>query len=105
MAAMPASSAWAALLYGLSPICSSMTSLPWALSRLATARTSKAVSVERPRANWLKETVEFVMEVSGMLCAGFPVEYMADAGAGNLNYSTQRAQRTQRQQEIGFGLR
>ena len=36
---------------GLSPICSSMTSLPAALRRRATARTSKAVSPVRPRAN------------------------------------------------------
>src|SRR5262245_46599374 len=38
---------------GLSPICSSMTSLPPALSRLATARTSNAVSATRPSANRL----------------------------------------------------
>src|SRR5436305_14231094 len=39
---------------GLSPICSSITSLPWALSRLATASTSKAVSPVRPEAKALK---------------------------------------------------
>src|SRR5262245_10882608 len=53
MALTPAARAWAVLGKGLSPICNSMTSLPWALSLLATARTSKAVSAVRPRAKVL----------------------------------------------------
>jgi hypothetical protein len=56
MALAPAASALAVLLKGLSPICSSMTSLPAALSFLATARTSNAVSVDKPRANALRAT-------------------------------------------------
>src|SRR5437870_1103137 len=55
MAFLPASMALAVLGKGLSPICSSTTSLPAALSRLATARTSKAVSADRPRAKVLSE--------------------------------------------------
>src|SRR5438874_10924500 len=47
MARMPAACACVVLSKGLSPICSSTTSLPWAFSRLATARTSKAVSAVR----------------------------------------------------------
>src|SRR5947208_2367147 len=56
MACCAAATAWAVLGKGLSPICNSMTSLPWPLSRLATARTSKAVSARRPAANWLNAT-------------------------------------------------
>src|SRR5207245_636761 len=48
------SAAWV-LGKGLSPICSSMTSLPCALRRLATASTSKAVSELRPWAKQLRE--------------------------------------------------
>src|SRR5437763_16534833 len=50
MAALPAAIADLALRYGLSPICSSMTSLPPALSFRATASTSNAVSAVRPDA-------------------------------------------------------
>src|SRR5439155_1794896 len=53
MALMPAARACLVLGKGLSPIWSSMTSFPWALRRLATARTSKAVSAVRPRAKEL----------------------------------------------------
>src|SRR5437868_13802975 len=51
---MPASMAWRGVGKGLSPICSSMTSLRWDLRRLATASTSKAVSAVRLRAKLLK---------------------------------------------------
>jgi len=51
MAAFPAAAAAAVVGNGLSPIWSSITSLPAALSRFATARTSKAVSAVSPRAN------------------------------------------------------
>src|SRR5438128_11590910 len=54
MARWPASMALRVLGKGLSPICNSTTSLPWALIRFATARTSKAVSAERPRAKVLR---------------------------------------------------
>src|SRR5207248_9178046 len=53
MARWPAARAEAVLGKGLSPIWSSITSLPAALRRLATASTSKAVSGCRPRANAL----------------------------------------------------
>src|SRR5712692_11026299 len=49
MARMPAARALFVLGKGLSPIWSSITSLPRALSWRATARTSKAVSALRPR--------------------------------------------------------
>ena len=52
----PAARALLVLGKGLSPICSSMTSLPAALRRRATARTSKAVSADRPRAKLLSGT-------------------------------------------------
>src|SRR5262245_47549466 len=55
MASIPARAAWCVLGKGLSPICSSITSLPCAFRRLATARTSKAVSAWRFRAKVLKE--------------------------------------------------
>src|SRR5262245_33512060 len=62
MAWVPAWRAERVLGKGLSPICSSMTSLPCAFNRLATARTSKAVSAVRPRAKELRltEEVEFI---------------------------------------------
>src|SRR5262245_61963690 len=53
MARSPASRARGVLGNGLSPICSSMTSLPCPFSLRATASTSKAVSAERPRAKRL----------------------------------------------------
>src|SRR5438105_189558 len=66
---MPPLRAWRVLSKGLSPIWSSITSLPSALSRLATARTSKAVSVDRPRAKELNVTPvwgeKFMVEDSG----------------------------------------
>src|SRR5262245_33911346 len=48
MARAPAAAAWRVVAKGLSPICSSMTSLPAAFSRRAAARTSKAASLTRP---------------------------------------------------------
>src|SRR5262245_21949257 len=51
---MPACRACRVLAKGLSPIWSSTTSFPWALSFLATARTSKAVSAVRLRAKALR---------------------------------------------------
>src|SRR3954454_22596979 len=56
MACSPAAVAWVGLGNGLSPICNLITSLPAALSRRATARTSKAVSATRPRAKELRVT-------------------------------------------------
>src|SRR5271156_2516709 len=61
MAWPPATSAWRVLGNGLSPICSSMTSLPRPFKRLATASTSKAVSALRPRAKSLSVRGEVVM--------------------------------------------
>src|SRR5262249_36232902 len=55
MACRPASRALRVLAKGLSPICNSTTSLPRALRRLATARTSKAVSAERLWAKALRD--------------------------------------------------
>src|SRR5262245_50709747 len=66
MASTPAATAAAGLGNGLSPICSSMTSLPWALSRLATARTSNAVSARRPEAKRLNVTGRGVLIRSGL---------------------------------------
>src|SRR5947209_3534276 len=54
---MPAALAWAGVGNGLSPICSSITSLPAAASRRATARTSNAVSALRLPANELKVVI------------------------------------------------
>src|SRR5260370_1344270 len=45
-----------------------MTSLPWALRRLATARTSKAVSAVKLRAKWLKRTGVVFMRCSVGFC-------------------------------------
>src|SRR6516165_4897080 len=53
MAFRPAAAAWRVVGNGLSPICSSMTSLPAAFRRLATAKTSNAVSPVSPRAKLL----------------------------------------------------
>jgi hypothetical protein len=60
MALLPACTAYRVLVNGLSPICSSTTSLPCALSRRATASTSKAVSAFRPAAKLLRVTPVFV---------------------------------------------
>src|SRR5690349_17295985 len=60
MARTPAVRALAVDGKGLSPICSSMTSLPWALRRLATASTSNAVSAVGPWANWLGRGVAVI---------------------------------------------
>src|SRR5262245_35060797 len=54
MVSRPASLALRVLGKGLSPICNSTTSLLRALSLRATARTSKAVSAERPWAKALR---------------------------------------------------
>src|SRR3970282_1481912 len=56
MALMPPARAAAVLSNGLSPISSSMTSLPPALSALATPSTVKAVSTVKERANSLSCT-------------------------------------------------
>src|SRR5262245_28620092 len=53
---MPAARAAAGVEKGLSPICSSMTSLPWPFKRLATARTSNAVSARSEEAKRLNVT-------------------------------------------------
>src|SRR4051812_23471244 len=60
MALIPAARALRVLGNGLSPICNSTTSLPAALRRLATARTSKAVSALRPRAKLLRVALVMV---------------------------------------------
>src|SRR6516164_4152961 len=57
MASTPAFNACWVLANGLSPICNSITSLPWPLRRLATARTSKAVSADSALANLLNMSV------------------------------------------------
>src|SRR5438067_1279922 len=54
MARTPAARACSGVGKGLSPIWSSMTSLPKVLSWRALASTSKAVSAVRERANWLR---------------------------------------------------
>jgi hypothetical protein len=57
MASTPASIAFGGVENGLSPISSSMMSLPPAISRLATARTLNAVSTPTEEANLLNEGI------------------------------------------------
>src|SRR6266699_3472657 len=78
MARRPASAAWRVLGKGLSPICSSTTSLPAALSRFATARTSKAVSAERDRAKALRGAWLMVVDRVGS-AVGLPLVGLAFA--------------------------
>src|SRR5687767_5165770 len=53
MACTPASIAFGGVENGLSPISSSMTSLPAAISRFAIASTLNALSTPTDEANWL----------------------------------------------------
>src|SRR5437867_4429777 len=80
MAWMPAARALAGVGNGLSPIWSSMTSLPRALSRRATASTSKAVSACR---EWAK-----VLRVGVMVDIRWPGGKRTAAGHPESNLRT-----------------
>ena len=69
MACTPASMAFGGVANGLSPISSSMTSLPAAMSRLAMASTLKALSTPTEEANWLNAGIRNGM-ISRDLTAG-----------------------------------
>src|SRR5947199_2660676 len=94
MAAMPACRAWAGVGKGLSPICNSTTSLPWARRRLATARTSNAVSAFSPRANrlrvtpsagaWLMRRTRYAASRRGSLLGGDGLGQGADDGGDDV---------------------